>query len=87
VVFNEMKGAFSDNQSILGEALLNQLLPSNTYGVVSGGDPLLIPSLTYQQLKDFHLKFYNPSNARFFSYGDMPLHTHLEFIHSEYLSK
>ena len=87
VVFNEMKGAFSENSTIFGEALLNSLLPSNTYGVVSGGDPLKIPSLTYKMLKDFHVKFYNPSNARFFSYGDMSLRSHLEYIDSEYLSK
>lgn len=41
VVYNEMKGVFSDNRYVLSEALLNSLLPSHTYGVVSGGDPLV----------------------------------------------
>lgn len=34
VVFNEMKGAFADSQTIFGEAMLNSVLPSNTYGVL-----------------------------------------------------
>jgi len=43
VVFNEMKGVFADSQTIFGEALLNSILPSNTYGHVSGGLPEKIP--------------------------------------------
>lgn len=41
VVFNEMKGVFSDNQNLYGEALLNGILPSHTYGVCSGIVPIL----------------------------------------------
>lgn len=32
-----------------------------------------IPSLTYEDLKEFHATHYHPSNARFFTYGDLPL--------------
>ena len=38
-----MKGVFADSQTIFGEALLNSVLPSNTYGHVSGGLPEKIP--------------------------------------------
>ena len=38
-----MKGAFADSQTIFGEAMLNTILPSNTYGHVSGGLPEKIP--------------------------------------------
>lgn len=41
VVYNEMKGVFSDSRSVFQEAVLNNLLPSHTYGVVSGGHPLV----------------------------------------------
>ncbi|GFS14839.1 presequence protease, mitochondrial [Elysia marginata] len=80
VVYNEMKGVFSNSQSLYMQEALNELLPSHTYGVVSGGDPTHITSLTHEQLRDFHAKHYHPSNARFFTYGHLPLESHLEFI-------
>lgn len=87
VVYNEMKGAFSENDSILGQKILNLILPDHTYGVVSGGDPKEIPNLTWNDLKRFHIDHYHPSNARFYSYGNFPLLPSLEYINSEYLSK
>lgn len=85
VVFNEMKGAFSDPSYGLNQHLVRNLLPSHTYGNCSGGDPLKILDLTWQQLKDFHAKHYHPSNSRFYTYGDMPLRDHLQFINQNYL--
>uniref|UniRef100_A0A4W4GLE7 Pitrilysin metalloproteinase 1 n=1 Tax=Electrophorus electricus TaxID=8005 RepID=A0A4W4GLE7_ELEEL len=87
VVFNEMKGAFSDNESLYAQNLQNKLLPDHTYSVVSGGEPLTIPDLTWDQLKNFHSTHYHPSNARFFTYGDLPLEKHLKQIQEEALSK
>ncbi|XP_051007403.1 presequence protease, mitochondrial isoform X1 [Acomys russatus] len=87
VVFNEMKGAFTDNERIFSQHLQNKLLPDHTYSVVSGGDPLCIPELTWQQLKEFHATHYHPSNARFFTYGNFQLEQHLKQIHEEALSK
>jgi len=87
VVYNEMKGVFSENQSIFGEGLINNILPSHTYGVISGGDPLYIPDLTYSDLKAFHKKYYHPSNSRMYSYGNFPLTEHLHFINKAYLQE
>lgn len=87
VVFNEMKGAFSDNERLYAQHLQNKLLPDHTYAVVSGGEPFCIPDLTWDQLKDFHATHYHPSNARFFTYGDLPLEQHLQQIQEEALSK
>ncbi|XP_053429255.1 presequence protease, mitochondrial isoform X2 [Nycticebus coucang] len=87
VVFNEMKGAFTDNERIFSQHLQNRLLPDHTYSVVSGGDPLCIPELTWEQLRQFHATHYHPSNARFFTYGNFPLEQHLKQIHDEALSK
>lgn len=87
VVFNEMKGAFSDNERLYAQFLQNKLLPDHTYAVVSGGEPLCIPDLTWDQLKEFHATHYHPSNARFFTYGDLPLEQHLQQIQQESLSK
>ncbi|XP_062843809.1 presequence protease, mitochondrial [Trichomycterus rosablanca] len=87
VVFNEMKGAFSNNEQVYGQHLQNKLLPDHTYSVVSGGEPLAIPDLTWEQLKHFHATHYHPSNARFFTYGDLPLEQHLKQIQEEALCK
>ncbi|XP_077347236.1 presequence protease, mitochondrial [Lithobates pipiens] len=87
VVFNEMKGAFSDNQRLFSQQVQNKLLPGGTYSFVSGGDPLDIPDLTWEQLKHFHATHYHPSNARFLTYGDFPLEGHLEQIVEEALDK
>ncbi|KAB1253823.1 Presequence protease; mitochondrial [Camelus dromedarius] len=87
VVFNEMKGAFADNERTFSQHLQSRLLPDHTYAVVSGGDPLCIPDLTWEQLRQFHATHYHPSNARFFTYGDFPLEQHLKQIHEEALSK
>lgn len=85
VVYNEMKGVFSSQQNIFAEAVQNKLLPSHTYGVVSGGDPENIPDLTWEHLRNFHQTHYHPSNARFFTYGNFPLEEHLQYIHENYL--
>uniref|UniRef100_A0A8C9XNJ0 Presequence protease, mitochondrial n=1 Tax=Sander lucioperca TaxID=283035 RepID=A0A8C9XNJ0_SANLU len=87
VVFNEMKGAFSDNERVYAQHLQNKLFPDHTYSVVSGGEPLAIPDLTWEQLKQFHATHYHPSNARFFTYGDLPLEQHLKQIEEEALSR
>ncbi|XP_068637041.1 presequence protease 2, chloroplastic/mitochondrial-like isoform X2 [Aristolochia californica] len=70
VVFNEMKGVYSQPDNIMGRICQQALFPSNTYGVDSGGDPKVIPKLTYEEFKDFHHKYYHPSNARTWFYGD-----------------
>lgn len=87
VVFNEMKGAFSNNERLYAQHLQNKLYPDHTYSVVSGGEPLAIPDLTWEQLKQFHARHYHPSNARFFTYGDLPLENHLKQIQDEALSR
>lgn len=85
VVYNEMKGAFSENASVFGQKFFNQMLPDHTYGHVSGGEPLDIPQLTHEDLVRFHAKYYHPSNAKFFSYGNFPLLPTLKYVHDNYL--
>ncbi|CAA7400901.1 unnamed protein product [Spirodela intermedia] len=70
VVFNEMKGVYSQPDNILGRVCQQALFPDNTYGVDSGGDPKVIPKLTFEEFKDFHRKYYHPSNAKIWFYGD-----------------
>lgn len=70
VVYNEMKGAYSSPDNILGEKIQQSLFPDTPYSIDSGGDPEKIPELTYEQFKDFHQRYYHPSNARIFFSGD-----------------
>ncbi len=72
VVFNEMKGDYSSPDNLLNEHSQHSIFPDNTYGFDSGGDPLAIPDLTYEQFKRFHADFYHPSNAYIWFYGDDP---------------
>lgn len=84
VVYNEMKGAFSENSAVFGQKFFNELLPEHTYGYVSGGDPLEIPKLTHSDLINFHKKYYHPSNSRMYSYGNFDLNKTLDFV-NDYL--
>ena len=47
VVYNEMKGAFSSPDDVVSREVMNGLYPDTTYGLESGGDPEVIPELTY----------------------------------------
>ncbi|WP_027185458.1 insulinase family protein [Desulfovibrio inopinatus] len=70
VVYNEMKGAYSAADGVLSEFSQRLLFPNTTYGVDSGGEPAVIPDLTYEAFIDFHKTYYHPGNARIFFYGD-----------------
>ncbi len=80
IVFNEMKGALSSPQARMYEEINHALFPNVTYGCNSGGDPKVIPTLTYAELKRFHESYYHPSRCLFYFYGNMPLEDHLDFI-------
>ncbi|CAN1773318.1 Presequence protease 1, chloroplastic/mitochondrial [Linum perenne] len=84
VVFNEMKGVYSQPDSVMGRAARRAVFPDNTYGVDSGGDPKVIPNLTFEEFKDFHRKYYHPSNSRIWFYGDDDPTERLRIL-SEYL--
>ncbi|MFT7585935.1 MAG: Zn-dependent M16 (insulinase) family peptidase, partial [Cellvibrionaceae bacterium] len=83
VVFNEMKGAYSSPEGVLGRYTNASLFdPSHPYGVDSGGDPAEILDLTYAEFKAFHETYYHPSNSRIYMYGDDELETRLEKLNS-----
>jgi Zn-dependent M16 (insulinase) family peptidase len=87
VVFNEMKGAMADPSSLLGRRLNAALFPTTCYGQNSGGEPLVIPELTWEQLRAFHKSYYHPSNSWIFTYGNLPLEEHLRHIDKLALSR
>ena len=86
VVYNEMKGAFSSADGVLEREILNSLFPDTTYRNESGGDPDVIPELTYEEYLNFHRTYYHPSNSYIYLYGDMDVEEKLRWLDEEYLS-
>ena len=87
VVYNEMKGAFSSPDDVLSRQILNSLFPDTTYANVSGGDPVHIPELSYEDYLDFHRRYYHPCNSYIYLYGDMDVAEKLDWMDREYLGK
>jgi Zn-dependent M16 (insulinase) family peptidase len=80
IVFNEMKGAYSSPETRLYYTWLRALLPDTLYARNSAGEPAAIPDLTYDAFKAFFERYYHPSNALFFFYGDIPTADTLAFV-------
>ncbi len=85
IVYNEMKGA---NASILRvaskavtETLFCDTLVKNDYA----GDPENIPSLSGEQLKAYHKKYFVPCNTIIGIYGDVEIESFLEFLDRQWL--
>lgn len=80
VVYNEMKGQMSDAGYLYYIRFHDHIFPDINN---SGGDPQKITDLTYEQLRKFHAEHYHPSNAKVFTYGDMPLEEHLQQVNAQ----
>ncbi len=86
VVYNEMKGVFSNPEQQLYRVIEKSLLEHTAYGYESGGDPKHITELNYEDFLEFHERYYHPSNSYIYLYGDMDAVEELLFIDREYLS-
>lgn len=85
VVYNEMKGNYSSFDNVAGDLTLTTLLPGTPYAFDSGGDPVCIPELSYEDFLNFHKKYYSPSNCRLFLYGNIPTEKQLDFVSNRFL--
>merc|ERR1719162_2084085 len=85
VVYNEMKGVYSSPDSLMNRESQQKIFPDNTYGVDSGGDPIVIPDLSFENFVGFHTKFYHPANSKIFFWGDDDVKDRLELM-DEYLN-
>ncbi|MDF1549843.1 MAG: insulinase family protein [Bacteroidales bacterium] len=86
VVYNEMKGSFSSPNRELNFQVSRNLFPDNGYGKESGGYPLSIPDLTYEDFLKFYTKNYHPANNCIFLYGNADMKKEMELIDKQYLS-
>lgn len=82
VVYNEMKGYYSDVRSVTTQAVTSRLFPDTCYRHESGGNPAHIPELTYEQFVSEHAKYYHPSNSMIFLDGQVDLDGTLSFLNS-----
>ena len=86
VVYNEMKGALSDANSVLYDELQAALFPDTAYRFESGGTPQAIPDLTYEQFLEEHTRHYRLDNSYLTLYGDLDVDRMLAFLDEEYLA-
>ena len=85
VVFNEMCGAMSTEDSIVQANLVRDLLRGTPYEFNSGGEPLHIVDLTYEEYLRRYRKWYSPSNCRLFLFGDLDAEEYLNKLEERYL--
>lgn len=84
IVLNEMKGAYADPDSALTDGTIAGLLADTPYKFDAGGDPAVIPQLSYEEFVDFHRTYYHPSNSLIFFSGNDDPEKRLELV-QEYL--
>ena len=88
VVYNEMKGALSDPESIIDNDINTYLYKNSPYQYESGGDPRFIKDLTFEEFQKFYADHYHPSNAYIYYYGNIDdIDPYLTRLDEEYLSK
>ncbi len=86
VVYNEMRGVYSNPEAAVGRWAHRTLFPDTTYGRDSGGDPAAVPQLTHEDFVAYHRRFYHPSNTRVLVHGPIPTEKLLAFLQDELLS-
>lgn len=86
VVFNEMRGVVSEPNHHFTRALMRETLPDTHYTFESGGSPLDILKLTYEDLVSFHRRHYHPSNSITFTYGNQHPAAHMKLM-SDYFGR
>lgn len=87
VVYNEMKGSYSSFESVASDVQLRSLFPNTNYAFDSGGDPMVIPEFSYEAFKEFHKKYYRPSNCLVFLYGNISTEEQLDFLQTHFLDR
>ena len=85
VVYNEMKGSLSNRRLIY--ASFKNHYRDHCYAFNSGGDPEKIEELSYETFCKTHKKYYHPSNAFVFVYGDVNIEPVLHLLDEQYFSQ
>ena len=87
IVYSEMQGAAGNIYSDADLKTRKLLFPGSYSANLSGGLPSEILNIEYQELLDFHEKYYHPSNMLMMLYGKLEdPERYLKFLNKEYLS-
>ena len=86
VVLNEMRGVYSNPDDILESAILQNQFEGTNYEFDYGGNPKEIINLSFEEFKDFHKKYYSPSNSIIYYYGDLNFNEELAYLDDNYLN-
>jgi len=88
IVYNEMKGVYGNIYNKHYQHGVDRALFPDTYQKWdSGGDPDVIPELSYEELIAFYNECYHPSNSVSMFYGDLETARYLKLMDEEYFSK
>lgn len=81
-VYSEMKAHTSP--IVLSQVRATKMMyPGSRFAAFNGGDPDYIPEMTWQELKDFHDRYYHPSNSLTVLYGKLDPEPFLKLIDEE----
>ena len=81
-----MKGSYSSFESVVSDVSLASLLKGSIYEKDSGGDPLDIPDVTYEDFLNFHKRWYRPDNCLVFLNGNIPTEEQIDFLQENVFS-
>lgn len=87
IVYNEMKGANANILRVASKAVTETLFCDTLVKNDYAGDPENIPSLSGEQLKAYHQKYFVPCNTIIGIYGDVEIESFLEFLNGKWLSR
>ncbi|MCF0238670.1 MAG: insulinase family protein, partial [Sphaerochaetaceae bacterium] len=85
IVFNEMCGSRSTEDAIVQAYSTKALFEGTPAQYESGGVPLAIADLTYEEYLERYKKWYSPSNCRLFMFGDLDIEEYLNKLEKRYL--
>ncbi len=87
IVLSEMKGAFSSPYRSVWFQLSRALIPDTPFAYSSGGLPEKVATLTFDQIKEAHKKYYHPQNSVVYLYGDLDFEKALATIDQQFLAE
>lgn len=73
VVYNEMRGSLNSSIQRVIKTLQENIFPDSPERFFSGGVPECIAKSTINDIRDHHARYYHPSNAMFYHYGNIPI--------------
>ncbi len=84
VVFNEMTGALSTEDSAVETYCCRKLFENTPCAYESGGEPYFIADLTYEEYLARYRKWYSPSNCRLFLFGNLNADEYISKLEERY---